>query len=120
MRIRIDSNGLRALSAELRELASNGPTRVLHALDGALERTAEVSRDLAHVSDDHRHTGDLKASQSVQSDHGAGGWSGFISYGDPGAHWELERGGEHGEFIESLAHLSAEEFQRALDQMFNT
>ena len=102
----------------LREIQTEGPRRAQEALDRALQRTAETSRALAHVSHDERHSGDLKASQQVTSEHGAGGWTGSVAYGDRAARFEVERGGEHSAFIDALASGSAEDFKRAMDAYF--
>ena len=111
--IRIDTRGLDALIRDLRELRTTGVQRAQEALDAALERAAEKSYDLAHT-----HEGDLRASQSHSSSHEIDGWEGQISYGSRGAAWEMQRGGEHSSYIDSLAHLSARDFEEALDAMF--
>lgn len=104
--------GLDAMIDSLRELQTEGVRRAQAELDRALDRTAETSRDLAHL-----HQGDLKASQQVSSAHGLASWEGQISYSARGAQYEYQKPG-HGAFIDDLSRLSAEDFERALDAMF--
>ena len=114
MTIKIKFTGLGGMTRALEALRTEGLARVQTDLDAALERTAETSRALAHVSHDHRHSGALRASQEVSSEHGSTTWTGSVAYGDRGARWELEAGGEHAAFIDSLAGLSDADMERAL------
>lgn len=101
---------------ELLEYVRDTPLRVQRAqeaLDRALDATAERSRALAHV-----HAGALRESQTHSSSHEINGWEGQISYSSRGAAWEIQRGGEHAAFIDSLSGLSEESFEEAINQAF--
>jgi hypothetical protein len=111
---RIEASGLSEMIQALHDIQTKGPARAQRELDLALDKTAETSRELAHL-----HSGRLKESQSHSSDSSdPREWQGQISYDGRGAAFEIQRGGDHSEFIDSLAGLSAEDFRAALDSMF--
>jgi len=109
VRFSIQVSGLDELRRALRDVQRVGIPRAQEALDGALDTAAEWSREAAH-----EHSGALKASQTHSSSHDRDGWSGVIAYSAPGAPWEMERGGEHAEFIDGIAPATEAEFYAAL------
>ena len=113
IRIHIAARGLDDMIQAMRDIQKNGIPRAQRALDGALDRTAERSYGLAHI-----HDGALRASQSHSSTHGPNWWTGQVSYDARGAAFEVQRGGNHGAFIDSLAASSEPDFKQAIDSAF--
>lgn len=118
MSLKITSTGLDKIIRDLHDFQTVGIARAQDALDGALAEAFDLSQGLAHLSRDKRHRGALKASGDYSSDHGPSHWVGTIAYSDRAAHWEIERGGEHAAFIDSLATMTEESFERAMDALF--
>lgn len=108
----VGTAGLDEMIDALRDLRTTGIQRAQRNLDDALDRTAEISYELAHI-----HEGALRESQSHSSAHEPYGWEGIISYDARGAAFEMQRGDDHSAFIDSLAPLSENDFQRAMDSM---
>lgn len=109
IRIRIETTGLDAMIQVMRDLQGPAQRRAQERLDDALDRAAEISYDLAHV-----HEGDLKASQSHGSEHGPTTWRGTVAYGSRGARYEIQRAGDHSQFIDALTAMTEGEFERAI------
>jgi hypothetical protein len=127
MAVFLTDKGLDQLITELREFSRLGPRIASGALDGALDRTAALSRSLVHSSADPRHAGALRLSERHTSQGYPGGWAGQVSYGEPdqadptgsaksigAARAELQRGGEHSQFIDGLSAASAAWMEAAL------
>src|SRR5687768_8072216 len=107
--IKINMTGLDEMIDALKDLQTEGVARAQRALDDALDLTAERSRALAHLDE-----GTLRASQSHSSTHEPDGWVGAIAYSGRGAAFEMAKGGEHAAYIDSLAHLSHDDFLAAV------
>jgi hypothetical protein len=114
--------GLDAMIDALRDIEKVGIPRAKAALDRALGQTFEVSQELVHVSDDPRHAGSLRESGEYYSESSPREWKGTITYeGDRGAAgYEMQRGGEHAQFINDLAIFAERPFEEAIDEAYRS